>query len=901
MKSSLIQDAPLFVYLTDAEKEAISARLRVEQFTRDQPIFEQGDASTALYLIQSGWVRIAAPGIAVLANLGAGSILGESDLFLGRPRTTSAVAIANVELWSLAGSDLETLIAQSPQLGIHLSQGFGGHLVQMESYLSQRLAEVPGFDSLTAAQLAQVAGHLQALQTAQGDVLYRPGQKSAGLYVVEQGALQVGTADSFVELGPNDIAGQMALLADKPQIEEARAVQDTLLWFLPRADFEALCSVIPELRTALSRHVRATLSAADKNEALRRLAAMPLLAGVPDDVLRAVADRLLLQHVPKGEVVFRQGSAGEAMYLVDSGDVELSSALDSPDDVLARVGPGGFFGEMALLTGRPSAVNARTINDCNLWVLYRQDFEALMARHPALSMAISRALAARLADADERFVDRHLRRLPLFTGLTSQQLEDVSKYLRPERYRRGETVFVQNEPGSSLYLIETGRVALNSIESGKALELAVLHSGDFFGERSLLSGEPHSTSAVAQTDVDLWALDRTDFETLILRYPSLALNISRALSRRLYQTDTRLVQARGTETVAPAGRPATGVAMAAAAATVAAAPAPRPPAAAARPTAAETAAPGGVMGAVWGLGQAVDNFGTWYRTRSRGTKLRVWAIVLLFIWLCGIAVPVTLFSAISQQPTSSARRIVSITQDSVQRTLGRTAPAVFAQGESLAMVQQQPEIPPTPTWTPPPTETPVPTDTPEPTATPTVTPPPTATPEPTATPTPLPPPTRPPVRAAAAAPAAAPAAQAASPAAKSAAPAAKPSQQYTIREMRRLTPCENKGMHNVFGTVVDAAGNPVDGITFVQTPANSIGEVLDRAVSGAKGPGRFEFVMWKGAEYAVYATTDGSNPSGSDIARPLHSNFTDEAECAPGEGGNTLFHNSFNVIFVKNW
>lgn len=119
--------------------------------------------------------------------------------------------------------------------------------------------------------------------------------------------------------------------------------------------------------------------------------------------------------------------------------------------------------------------------------------------------------------------------------------------------------------------------------------------------------------------------------------------------------------------------------------------------------------------------------------------------------------------------------------------------------------------------------------------------------------------------------------------------------------MRRLTPCENKGNHNIFGIVVDTAGNPIDGITFVQTSANGIGDVLDRSVSGAKGPGRFEFVMWKGAEYAVYAAMDGSSPTGSDIARPLHSNFTDEAECAPGEGGNTLFHNSFNVIFVKNW
>ena len=42
-------------------------------------------------------------------------------------------------------------------------------------------------------------------------------------------------------------------------------------------------------------------------------------------------------------------------------------------------------------------------------------------------------------------------------------------------------------------------------------------------------------------------------------------------------------------------------------------------------------------------------------------------------------------------------------------------------------------------------------------------------------------------------------------------------------------------------------------------------------------------------------------PTGSDVAAPLHPNFTDEAECADGGGGNTLFHNSFNVVFQKTF
>ena len=193
----------------------------------------------------------------------------------------------------------------------------------------------------------------------------------------------------------------------------------------------------------------------------------------------------------------------------------------------------------------------------------------------------------------------------------------------------------------------------------------------------------------------------------------------------------------------------------------------------------------------------------------------------------------------------------------------------------------------TPTFTP----TPLPTETPIPTAT--------ATPLPTATPVPptaTPVPTRVPVRAVAAAPAAPAVVSAAA-----AAPAPKPSTQFTLVEVRRLDPCENRGMHNIFVKVVDAAGNPVDGVLLVQTPNGQPGNVLDKQLSGSKGPGKAEFIMWKMAEYSVYVSGDGVNPGNSETAQPLHSNFTDEAECASGGGGNTLFHNSFSVVFRKNF
>lgn len=136
-------------------------------------------------------------------------------------------------------------------------------------------------------------------------------------------------------------------------------------------------------------------------------------------------------------------------------------------------------------------------------------------------------------------------------------------------------------------------------------------------------------------------------------------------------------------------------------------------------------------------------------------------------------------------------------------------------------------LPPLPTATPPPTATPIPTDTPAPTATPEL---PTATPEP---------PTAPPP------PKAIPATRApATPRPPTATPA--PAVDFVIAELRVLGLGENNGgieaggLRNIYITVVDAAGNPIDGAVIVNTAPYP-----GRAVTGDKGPGKAEILMDK--------------------------------------------------------
>ncbi len=207
------------------------------------------------------------------------------------------------------------------------------------------------------------------------------------------------------------------------------------------------------------------------------------------------------------------------------------------------------------------------------------------------------------------------------------------------------------------------------------------------------------------------------------------------------------------------------------------------------------------------------------------------------------------------------------------------------------------------TYTPWPTETAIPSPTFTPTDTPTNTPPPTDTPLPTATPvpptaTPVPPTPRPVVQQ--------PAAAAVAAAAAAPAPTAKPSRQYQLVEWRHLSGCENHFNHNMFVKVVDAGGNPLDGVKVGLKAGDMTGDLLDLQVSGAKGPGLLEFVLYKGGAYAAFVTEDGKNPANTDVTPPSATVRDPDGNIWPAERcndsyGNEMGHNSFNVIFKKNY
>ncbi len=126
-----------------------------------------------------------------------------------------------------------------------------------------------------------------------------------------------------------------------------------MLWALSTDDFQMITSRQPGLRRSLGRNVRARLSRTDQMQAVLRLSQMPIFAQLPPATIQAIAQRMVLQHVPAGERVYRIGEVGDAMYLVENGEIELTAenAMGVVEEI-GRIGPESHFGELSLLTGQ---------------------------------------------------------------------------------------------------------------------------------------------------------------------------------------------------------------------------------------------------------------------------------------------------------------------------------------------------------------------------------------------------------------------------------------------------------------------------------------------------------------------------------------------------------------------
>ncbi len=141
------------------------------------------------------------------------------------------------------------------------------------------------------------------------------------------------------------------------------------------------------------------------------------------------------------------------------------------------------------------------------------------------------------ADPNPRFqkIDKVtlLALCPLFSGLSQWELKSISHLMRLVEYRKDELVYREGSGSESFYVIFSGRFEASIQTTAKKKVLAYLRRGDYFGEMSLLTDEPHSATIRTLSDSLLLELKKEDFKKILELNASIALEIGRRLSVRL--------------------------------------------------------------------------------------------------------------------------------------------------------------------------------------------------------------------------------------------------------------------------------------------------------------------------------------------------------------------------------
>jgi signal transduction histidine kinase len=132
--------------------------------------------------------------------------------------------------------------------------------------------------------------------------------------------------------------------------------------------------------------------------------------GLLRDALHAVEQTAQMKLFPTGTVIFKEGDPGDGLYVVLEGRVQVSALVNEKERrVLSRVGPGDFFGEMAMFDNEPRSATATAELDSKLAFISRDDLLRALEAQPRLALSLMREFSMRMRDANRSYIQELLQ------------------------------------------------------------------------------------------------------------------------------------------------------------------------------------------------------------------------------------------------------------------------------------------------------------------------------------------------------------------------------------------------------------------------------------------------------------------------------------------------------------
>ena len=272
-----------------------------------------------------------------------------------------------------------------------------------EGTVRERIAllrkRVPLLAAADEQQLRETFLSARVREYADGEIIIRQNDYTNDFLIIAAGRVELwkkpekANAEAKVaELTAGNFFGEMSLISGRRRNATARAAGATRLIEIPRKAILKLLGAAPRARALV-----------DQAFLLRAFGGY-LFPGIPEAQLGELVELSVVNALPKDAVVFKEGEAADAFYLIRNGMVKISKKSGEKEVVLSYLVAGNFFGEAALFSEAARTATVTTIFPSDLIKLSKRDFNNFLAAHPDLRQAPlqkleERRIASLIADA----------------------------------------------------------------------------------------------------------------------------------------------------------------------------------------------------------------------------------------------------------------------------------------------------------------------------------------------------------------------------------------------------------------------------------------------------------------------------------------------------------------------
>lgn len=222
-----------------------------------------------------------------------------------------------------------------------------------------------------------------------------------------------------------------------------------------------------------------------------------IFASLTSKERRLLIDAMMMETVPAGTVIIKQGEVGDFFYVLEEGHVSFS--VDNQH--VGSTGRGGSFGELALLYNCPRAATALANTACRLWKVDQKTFRHMLANN---------------TNTQQKDINEVLRKVPFLAELDERDLLKIADALTSVTFPTGERIINKGDVGEVFYIIREGTVKVHDIGFGDSTYVdQPLGPGDFFGERALITGDPRVANVTATSNCTCLCVSRDTFEKVL--------------------------------------------------------------------------------------------------------------------------------------------------------------------------------------------------------------------------------------------------------------------------------------------------------------------------------------------------------------------------------------------------